>query len=81
MAEYFWLRAPAIALADKSLALRSSNGFKVTKTIPALELLVKPLIDRPGKATALSTPGCLSAVSLILRMTVSVRSKDAPFGN
>ena len=27
--------------------------------MPALELLVKPLIDRPGKATAFSTPGLL----------------------
>ncbi|MNE90257.1 hypothetical protein D3C80_1877530 [compost metagenome] len=66
MAEYFSLRAPAIALADKSLSLRSSNDFNFTKTIPALELLVKPLMDSPGNATALSTPGCLSAVSLIL---------------
>ena len=28
--------------------MRSSNGFSVTNTMPALELLVKPLIDRPG---------------------------------
>ena len=27
--------------------------------MPALELLVKPLIERPGNATELSTPGCV----------------------
>ena len=27
--------------------------------MPEFELLVKPLIDRPGKATACSTPGLL----------------------
>jgi hypothetical protein len=49
--------------------LRSAKGFSVTKTMPALELLVKPLIDRPGKATALSTPGCLRAISPMRRIT------------
>ena len=37
----------ALPLSDGSL--RSSNGFSVEKTMPALEELVKPLIDRPGK--------------------------------
>jgi hypothetical protein len=49
-------RSAAIALPDSSLLLRSSNGFSVTNTMPALGLLVKPLIDRPGKATAIPRP-------------------------
>ncbi len=49
--------------------------------MPAFELLVKPLTDRPGKATALSTPGCFSAIELIWRITSSVRSSEAPSGN
>ncbi len=52
-----------------------------TKTMPALELLVKPLIDRPGNATAFSTPGCFRAISLMRRMTSSVRSSVAPSGS
>ena len=49
--------------------------------MPALELLVKPLIDRPGKATAFSTPGCASAMSPMRRITSSVRSSEAPDGS
>jgi len=49
--------------------------------MPALALLMKPLIDRPGNATALSTPGSLSAMSDISRMTFSVRSSVAPLGS
>ena len=41
---------------------------------------MKPLIDRPGKAMALSTPGCWSVISLIRRITSSVRSSVAPSG-
>ena len=55
----FWFSLPAMATPLRSGALRSSNGFSVTNTMPALDELVKPLIERPGKATALSTPGCL----------------------
>jgi hypothetical protein len=50
-----WFNVPAIANAER-LVSRSENGFKVTKTIPELELFVKPLTDNPGKATALSAP-------------------------
>ncbi|MNR17096.1 hypothetical protein D3C85_1337380 [compost metagenome] len=49
--------------------------------MPALGLLVKPLIDRPGKATALSTPGCLSAMSDMRLITSSVRSRLAASGS
>ena len=58
IAANFWLSCPAIAPPLSSGVLRSSKGLSVANTMPALELLVKPLIDRPGKATAFSTPGC-----------------------
>ena len=56
IAPNFWLSWPAIAPALWSARLRSSNGFSVTNTMPEFELFVKPLIDRPGNATACSTP-------------------------
>lgn len=80
-AAYFWFSAPAIAPADSALPWRWSNGFSVTNTMPALELFVKPFTDSPGNATALSTPGCFSAIAPMSRITFSVRSSDAPFGN
>ena len=46
------LSAPVIAHAERSGVVRSLNGFSVTNTMPALELLVKPLMERPGKETA-----------------------------
>ena len=49
--------------------------------MPELELLVKPLMDRPGKATACSTPGVFSVMSVMRRMTSSVRSSVAPSGS
>ena len=59
IAPNFWLSCIASAPPLSSGLSRSSNGFSVTNTMPALELLVKPAIERPGKATALSTPGLL----------------------
>ena len=49
MAANFWFSCTAIAPPLSSASLRSSNGLSVTNTMPAFELLVKPLIDRPGK--------------------------------
>jgi hypothetical protein len=71
----------AIACPDNSGDLRASNGSRTAKTMPALELLVKPLMDSPGNATAFSTPGCASTTSPIRRMTSSVRSRVAPSGS
>ncbi|KAF1030957.1 MAG: hypothetical protein GAK33_07761 [Burkholderia lata] len=70
-----------MAPADNALPCRSENGFNVTNTMPALELFVKPFTDSPGNATALSTPGCFSAIEPMSRITFSVRSSDAPFGS
>ena len=81
IAPNFWLSCIAIAPPLSSGLSRSSNGFSVTNTMPAFELLVKPAIDRPGKATALSTPGCSRAMSLMRRITSSVRSSVAPSGS
>src|ERR1700694_5404350 len=67
MPAYFLFRAAAIAVPLSDGSLRSENGFRVENTIPALELLVKPLIERPGKATELSTPGWVNAMSLMRR--------------
>ena len=64
-----------------SARLRSSKGLSVANTMPEFELLVKPLIDRPGNATACSTPGCFSAMSPMRRITSSVRSSVAPSGS
>ena len=71
----------AMAPADSEGSRRSSKGFRVTKTMPLLGLLVKPLMDRPGKATVLSTPGCLRAMADMRRMTSSLRSRVAASGN
>ena len=49
--------------------------------MPEFELLVKPLIDRPGNAIELSTPGVFRPMSLMRRITSSVRSSDAASGN
>ena len=81
IAENLPLSWPAIAPALRLAALRSSKGFNVTNTIPEFELLVKPLIDRPGNATALSTPGSFKAISPMRRITSSVRSSVAPSGS
>ena len=61
--------------------VRSSNGFKVKKTMPALGATLNPLMLNPGNATAASTPGCFRPMSDIRRMTASVRSSDEPSGN
>jgi hypothetical protein len=78
---YFFCSFWEIAKPERSADFRSAKGFSVTNTIPALELLMKPLIDNPGNATALSTPGSLSAISDISRMIASVRSSVAPSGS
>jgi hypothetical protein len=42
--------------ADMLGSLRSSNGLSGVNTMPLFGLLVKPLIDRPGKATEFPRP-------------------------
>ncbi len=66
---------------DWSSRLRSSKGFRATKTMPLLGELVKPLIERPGKAMELATSGWARAMSPMRRMTESVRSSEAPSGS
>ncbi len=81
MDAYCLFKSAAMAFAESSGDIRSSEGFNVANTIPEFGLLVKPLMDSPGKATAFCTPGCFKAISDILRITSSVRSSVAPFGN
>ena len=45
--------------------------------MPEFGCAAKPLIDRPGKATESLMPGIFSAMSLISRITFSVRSRLA----
>src|SRR5688572_2314252 len=70
-----------MALPDNSGLFRSSKDLRITKTIPLFGELVKPLIESPGNATALAAPGCFSAISLMRRMTESVRSSEAADGS
>ncbi len=70
-----------MAPADRLWSLRALKSFSATKTMPLLGLLVKPLIDSPGKATVFSTPGCLPAISDMRLITSSVRSRVAASGN
>ena len=72
-----WFSAPAMAPADSAAAWRSSNVFERTNTMPAFGAFTKPLIDRPGNATACATPGCSRMMSPMRWMTSSVRSSDA----
>ena len=55
--------------------------FQSFYLIPELDALTKLLMDRPGNATELKTPGCLSAIDDIFRITASVRSNVAPSGS
>ena len=52
---------PAIASRTGPASCAPRRASASTKTMPAFELLVKPLIDRPGKATALCDAGLLRA--------------------
>src|SRR5882762_4401268 len=57
MDAYCWFRSAAMAFAESSGDLRSSEGFSVANTIPELGLLVKPLMDSPGMAPRFGLPG------------------------
>ena len=71
----------AMAAPLSSGDLRSSKLSRPTNTMPALGLMVKPWMDRPGKAMASFTPGSSMAIWDIRRMTSSVRSREAPSGS
>ena len=66
---------------DSSGVLRLSNGARPKKTMPSFGAAEKPAIDRPGKATESTMPGTFSAMSLMRRITASVRSSEAPAGS
>ena len=70
-----------MAPADSPGVVRRSNSSSETNTIPELELLVNPLMDRPGKAMLLTAPGCFSAMSPIRLITPSLRSRLAASGS
>ena len=68
-------------LALSSGVSRFSKSSRPKKTMPAFDAAVKPLMLKPGKATESRTPGTPSAMSLISRMTLVVRSRLAPSGS
>ncbi len=76
-----WLSWPATAAPLWSAPLRWSKGLSIANTMPALELLVKPLIDSPGKASVPSMLGFFFMISPMRRITSSVRSSVAPSGS
>ncbi len=51
------------------------------KAMPEFALVVKPLIDKPGKAMEATTPGVSLAIWPMRSMTLVVRSMEAPSGN
>lgn len=72
---------PAMAPAARLLSRRCSKGSSIAKMTAVFGLLTKPLIEMPGKATTLSTPGWPSAIFVTSRVTASVRSSEAPGGS
>ena len=76
-----WFSWPATAPPLWSARVRSANGLSMANTIPEFELLVNPLIDRPGNASVPSTLGFFSMMSPMRRITSSVRSSVAPSGS
>ena len=75
------LTLPRMVCSFFSALVRSSKSSRPKKTMPALGWAAKPLIDRPGKATESLMPGTLRAISLMRRITASVRSRLAPSGS
>ena len=58
---------------------RRASGRR--RRCPSFGAAEKPAIDRPGKATESTMPGTFSAISLMRRITASVRSSEAPAGS
>ncbi len=75
------LTLPRIANFDSSGEVRFSNGARPKKMMPSFGAAENPAIDRPGNATASTMPGVFKAMSLMRRITASVRSSDAPAGS
>ena len=72
--------APARAVAASCFE-RSSNGFRRTKMVAALEPNEKLEPSRPAKAMAPFTPSVLRMMSVARVITASVRSSEAPAGS
>ena len=70
-----------MALALVCGDVRLSNSSRPKNTMPEFDAAVKPLMLRPGNATESRTPGIDSAMSLIWRITLVVRSRLAPSGS
>ncbi|CAH0301119.1 hypothetical protein SRABI106_03776 [Rahnella aquatilis] len=68
------------ALISAAVRVRSLSGFNAKNTVPVFGVLVNCKAFNPGNATASITPSVLNPIALILRITASVRDKDAPSG-
>ncbi|MNE53101.1 hypothetical protein D3C87_1958040 [compost metagenome] len=74
------MRALISALICAALRVRVLKDSSAKNTVPVLGVLVNCNAFSPGKATASVTPSTLRPMALILRITASVRSSDAPSG-
>ena len=77
----FWRMAMAIALALCPSGTRSLNGLSGTKMVAALEVGLKLMMERPGKATVCATPGTSRISFSACRVTAVVRSSEAAGGS
>ena len=74
------MRALISALICAAVRVRVLNDSSAKNTVPVFGVLVNCSAFRPGKATASVTPSTLRPMALILRITASVRSSEAPSG-
>ena len=82
IAANFWFSAAAISSAERVFSkFGSSKSRSATNAMPTFGALTKPFTDRPGNATECATPGSSSMMSVMRRMTSSVRSSVAASGN
>ena len=81
MAPNFWFRVWARPVTDSASLRRSLKSVRGKNTAAEFGLFIRPLTDRPGKATAWATPGVLRPRSVTWRTTASVRSSEAASGS
>ena len=82
IAASFCCSARWIAGADFAGSLaRAANGSSTRNMVPEFGALVKVAPEKPTKFTARATPGTVLAISVIRRLTASVRPSAAPPGS
>ena len=82
IANSFICKRCAMAPADSALPLRLACGSSVAKMTPLLEAMPKPAVtDKPENEMMDSTPFSADMMSVMRRITASVRSMDAESGS